>query len=184
METEAQAAGLEAERPAAEIPQQAVSEPAASAAELEAARALAEERYKELQYARAEIENVRKRAQRIADERLLNGRRQLLSKFLPVIDNLQRAVLFNDSEGLRGGLQATLRGFEGLLSSEGVKAVEVLGKPFDPRVAEAIGTRDSTEVDDDIVLDEAQRGYLLGEELLRPASVIVAKRIEARSAQE
>jgi molecular chaperone GrpE len=183
METEAQAAA-EAERSAVAAPSQVSSEPGESAGELEAAKALAEERYKELQYARAEIDNVRKRAQRIADERLLNGRKQLLSKFLPVLDNLQRALAYNDSDGLRGGLQATLRGFEGLLLSEGVKAVEVLGKPFDPRVAEAIGTRDSREARDDVVLDEAQRGYLLGEELLRPASVIVAKHTEARSAPE
>jgi molecular chaperone GrpE len=184
METEAQAAGLDAEQSAAGAPQQAVSESGDNLSELETAKALADERYKELQYARAEIENVRKRAQRIADERLLNGRKQLLSKFLPVLDNLHRALVYNDSEGLRGGLQATLRGFEGLLQSEGVKAVEVLGKPFDPHVAEAIATRETADVEDDVVLDEAQRGYLLGDELLRPASVIVAKHSEARSAEE
>ena len=179
METESQAAAREVERQAADV---ADLEPHDGAAELEAAKALADERYKELQYARAEIDNVRKRAQRIADERLLHGRKQLLGKFLPVLDNLQRALLYdNDSEGLRGGLQATLRGFEGLLQSEGVKAVEVVGKPFDPHVAEAIGTRETDEGEDDVVVDEAQRGYLLGEELLRPASVIVAKRAEARS---
>ncbi|MGP6157155.1 MAG: nucleotide exchange factor GrpE [Vulcanimicrobiaceae bacterium] len=184
MESEAQAAVPEAEQSAADAPQAAVSDPRENLSELETAKALADERYKELQYARAEIENVRKRAQRIADERLLNGRKALLMKFLPVLDNLQRALGFDDSEGLRGGLQATLRGFEGLLQSEGVKAVEVLGKPFDPHVAEAIATRETTEADDDVVLDEAQRGYVLGEELLRPASVVVAKRAEARSAPE
>jgi molecular chaperone GrpE len=178
METEAQAAAPEGAEAL-----DTVSE-AATAAELEAAKALAEERYRELQYARAEIENVRKRAQRSADERLSAGRRHLLAKFLPVLDNLQRAVLYNDSEGLRGGLQATLRGFEGLLQSEGVKLVEVLGKPFDPRLAEAIGTRETEDLEDDVVVDETQRGYLLGDELLRPASVIVAKRTEARSAPD
>lgn len=154
------------------------AEAAATAAEdLAAARALAEERLSELAYARAEIENVRKRAQRIADERLSHGRRQLLGKFLPVLDNLQRSLAFDDSEALRGGLQATLKGFEGLLASEQIVAVETVGKPFDPHVAEAIGTRETAEHDDDIVLEEAQRGYRLGEELLRPALVFVAKRV-------
>jgi molecular chaperone GrpE len=146
------------------------------AAELAEAKALAEERYKELQYARAEIENVRKRAERIASDRLSAGRRALLGKFLPVLDNLQRALSFEDSAGTRGGLQATLKGFEALLASEGVKAVEVVGKPFDPRIAESIQSRKVEDGDDDVVLEELQRGYALGEDLLRPAQVVVSKR--------
>jgi molecular chaperone GrpE len=148
----------------------------ALAAELAEAKALAEERYKELQYARAEIENVRKRAERIASDRLSAGRRALLGKFLPVLDNLQRALSFDDSAGLRGGLHATLKGFEALLAGEGVKAVEVVGKPFDPRIAESIGSRDVEDGEEDRVLEEVQRGYVLGEDLLRPAQVLVSKR--------
>jgi molecular chaperone GrpE len=121
---------------------------------------------------------VRKRAERTALDRISAGRRALLGKFLPVIDNLQRSLSFDDSEGLRGGLQATLKGFEALLGSEQVRALETVGKPFDPRFAEAIATRESDEADDDVVLEEAQRGYMLGEELLRPALVVVAKRTQ------
>jgi molecular chaperone GrpE len=147
------------------------------AADWPPAKALADDRYRELQYARAEIDNVRKRAERIAAERLSAGRRALLGKFLPVIDNLQRSLAYDDSDGLRGGLQATLKGFEALLESEQVRVLEVVGKPFDPRLAEAIATRESTDLDDDVVVEEAQRGYSLGEELLRPALVVVAKRV-------
>jgi molecular chaperone GrpE len=152
--------------------------------ELSAAKALAEERYAELQYARAEIENVRKRAMRLADERLSHSRKQLLGKFLPVLDNLQRALKFDDSQGLRGGLQATLKGFEGLLASEGLVAIETVGKPFDPHVAEAIATRDSQDHDDDVVLEEAQSGYRLGEDVLRPALVVVAKRVSGEASPQ
>jgi molecular chaperone GrpE len=148
-------------------------------AELSAARALASERLNELAYARAEIDNVRKRAMRSADERLVSHRKALLAKFLPVLDNLQRALAFDDSEGLRGGLGATLRSFENLLAGEGVVAIEMLGKPFDPHVAEAIATRETTEHADDVVVEDVQRGYRLGEELLRPAMVIVAKRTDS-----
>jgi molecular chaperone GrpE len=151
-------------------------------AELAAAKALADERYAELQYARAEIENVRKRALRLAEDRLTHSRKQLLGKFLPVLDNLQRALKFDDSDGLRGGLQATLKGFETLLASEGLVSVDTVGKPFDPHLAEAISTRETTEHDDDIVLEEAQSGYRLGDDLLRPALVVVAKRIAGAEA--
>jgi molecular chaperone GrpE len=51
----------------------------------------------------------------------------------------------------------------------------VKGKPFDPRVAEAIGTAAAEGVDDDVVVEVAEKGYTIGEELLRPARVIVAK---------
>jgi molecular chaperone GrpE len=63
------------------------------------------------------------------------------------------------------------------LAGEGVVPLETVGKPFDPRAAEAISVRQSDEPDD-VVLEEVQRGYRLGEELLRPAMVVVAKRHE------
>jgi molecular chaperone GrpE len=154
------------------------------AAQLDAARALAEERLGELAYARAEIENVRKRAQRIADERLLSGRKQLIGKFLPVLDNLQRALVYDDGDVLRNGLQATLKSLEVLLAGEGVTPLETVGKPFDPHLAEAISTRESADHEDDLVLEEAQRGYRLGEELLRPALVVVAQRVVPAASEE
>jgi molecular chaperone GrpE len=168
-----------------DIPASAVTENGVTAedpdlaAELAAAKALADERYTDLQYARAEIDNVRKRAERIAAERLQYGRKHLLGKFLPVLDNLQRALAFNDSDALRDGLAGTLKGFEGLLQSEGVTLFETVGKPFDPKFAEAIATRETADAEDGDVLEEVQRGYMLGDELLRPALVVVAKRVAA-----
>jgi len=125
------------------------------------------------------VENVRKHAVRTAEERLVAGRKMLLAKFLPVLDNLRRAMAFEDGEGLRGGLNGTLKGFEALLASEQIVAIDTVGKPFDPHVAEAIATRETTEHEDDIVLEEAQRGYRLGDELLRPAMVVVAQKVVA-----
>jgi len=158
-----------------EVAREAPQEPARDLeAELAAARALADERLSELAYARAEIENVRRRSQRTANDAVVAKHKALLAKFLPVIDNLQRALAFEDGEGLRGGLLATLRGLENALESEGLKPLDVVGKPFDPRVAEAIATRESSE-HDDVVVEEIQRGYALGDVIVRPALVVVAK---------
>ncbi len=170
MDTEAQAAAteVEAERP---------NGTAELTTELEAAKTLAAERLQELAYARADIDNIRKRAERTALERVSYGRRQLLAKFLPVLDNLQRALAFDDSQALRGGLQATLKQFESVLVGESVVAIETVGKAFDPHVAEAIATRETSEYEDDVVIEEVQPGYRLGEDLLRPAMVIVAKHV-------
>jgi len=150
-------------------------------AELAAAKARADELYGELQYARAEIENVRKRAERIALERLNSGRKALLGKLLPVVDNLRRALTYEESKGLREGIEQTLKGFEALLAGELVKPLEVVGKKFDPKYAEAIVSRERDDVEDDTVIEEVQRGYALGDEVLRPALVVVAKAGQAEA---
>lgn len=145
-------------------------------AELEAAKAKAEENYNKFLYAMADFENYKKRIERQFADIAIAGKKSVLAKFLPVLDNLERALGFEgDSDGLRGGLQATLKGFEGILGAEGVKPIRVKGEPFDPKIAEAIGTQAADGVPNDTVLEEAQKGYMIGDELLRPAQVIVAK---------
>ena len=74
-------------------------------------------------------------------------------------------------------MQATLKQFESVLVAESVVAIETVGKAFDPHVAEAIATRETGEYEDDIVIEEVQHGYRLGDDLLRPAMVIVAKHV-------
>ncbi len=146
------------------------------AAELAAARAEAEENYKKFLYAMADFENYKKRIERQLGDIALHGKKSVLTKMLPVLDNLERAVAFDDSDGLRGGLQATLRMFESALAAEGVKAVSLKGLPFDPRLAEAIATQPAPEgIAEDTVLDEAHKAYTIGDEVLRPAQVVVAK---------
>jgi molecular chaperone GrpE len=145
-------------------------------AELAAAKAKAQENYDKFLYAMADFENYKKRVERQLAEIALAGRKAVLTKILPVLDNLERAVAYEDSDGLRGGLQATLRGFEGALASEGVKAVSLKGRPFDPKLAEAIATQPAPDgVADDTVLEEAQKAYVMGDEVLRVAQVVVAK---------
>jgi molecular chaperone GrpE len=144
--------------------------------ELAAARAQADENYNKFLYAMADFENYKKRIERQLGDIALAGKKSVLAKILPVLDNLERAVTFEDSEGLRGGLQATLRMFETALASEGVKSVSLVGQPFDPRLAEAIATKPTPEgVAEDTVLDEAHKAYTIGDEVLRPAQVVVAK---------
>jgi molecular chaperone GrpE len=126
-------------------------------------------------YALAEVENTKKRLQRLSDETTRSFKRRLLLKFLPVLDNLERALAYQDSSEVRKELAATVRGFEDALESEDVVPILTTGERFDPNVAEAIGTQRAEDVDNETVLAEAERGYMLGEEVLRPAKVIVAK---------
>jgi molecular chaperone GrpE len=147
--------------------------------QLAAANARADENYEKFLLAVADFDNYKKRMQRDIDSIVSSRRRALLERLLPVLDNLQRAVQSDaTAENLRGGLEQTLRGFEAVLSAEGVRPVEVKGEPFDPHVAEAIATMPSSDAAEDTVVDVAEKGYTIGEVLLRPAKVIVAKRAE------
>jgi molecular chaperone GrpE len=146
-------------------------------AQLAAANAKADENYNKFLMAMADFENYKKRMQRDIESIVTSRRRELLERLLPVLDNLERALQFDaGNDGLRNGLEQTLKGFEATLAAEGVKVIDVAGKPFDPRIAEAIGTvppRDG--VDDDTIVEVAKKGYTIGEELLRPAQVLVTK---------
>lgn len=147
-------------------------------AQLDAANAKADENWNKYLLAMADFENYKKQMERRVLMIVSDRRKSVLLRFLPVLDNLERALQFNASgdDKLRGGIEQTLKGFESVLNSEGVKAIDVKGKPFDPRVAEAIGTLPAADgVADDTVVEVAEKGYTLDDELLRPAKVLVAK---------
>jgi molecular chaperone GrpE len=144
--------------------------------ELAAAKAKADENYNKFLLAMADFENYKKRVERQLGEISLAGKKSVLKKILPVLDNLERALTYDPgSEGLQSGLAATLRGFESVLESEGVKAMPLKGARFDPKFAEAIGTRPVSNVPEETVLEEAARAYVMGDDVLRVGQVIVAK---------
>lgn len=147
-------------------------------AQLAAETSRADENYNKFLLAMADFENYKKRMERTYRDLATAGERRLLLQFLPVLDNFERALSYGgeNTDALRSGLQNTLRQFENVLTIASVKPIDVKGKPFDPAVAEAIGTQSADGVEDDTVLEEAQKGYTIGDELLRPAKVIVAKR--------
>jgi molecular chaperone GrpE len=146
-------------------------------AELAAAKAKADENYNKFLYAMADFENYKKRIERDYERIATAGTRRLVERLLPVVDNLERALAHDaDNDTMRKGLEQTLRGFEAVLAGEGVRSYSVAGEHFDPALAEAIGTRaPEAGVDEDTILEEAQRGYKYGDEVIRPARVIVAK---------
>lgn len=148
---------------------------------LATANTRADDNYNKYLLAMADFENYKKRVQREIESVITRNRNSLLNRILPVLDNLERALSYETAgDGIRGGLEQTLKGFESMLASERIKEIDVAGKPFDPRIAEAIGTTEAPEgTDDDVVMHVAQKGYTIGDELLRPAQVIVAKHTPA-----
>lgn len=129
--------------------------------------------------AAADLENYKKRAQKEREEVQKFGAERLLKDFLPVVDNLDRALeaaqKSADFESLRTGVEMTRKLFESAFGKHGVKGFSAAGQPFDPRLHEAMQQVETAEVPAGHVLYEAVRGYLLNERLMRPSLVVVAR---------
>ena len=126
----------------------------------------------------AEIENFRKRQQRLAEERILADRERLLRSFLRVADDLERALNAEgaDDGTLRQGVDLTHQALMRILDQEGAEPVEAAGQAFDPAWHEAVATVPHQRVgaEPDTVVEVVEAGYRMGERLLRPARVVVA----------
>lgn len=129
----------------------------------------------------AEFENWKKRARKDQLEGESKARENVLRDLLEVMDNLDRAVSSAEAGGpgadpaaVLKGVQLVLRLFQTKLERYDVRPVEAKGLPFDPRIHEAVSQVPSQDVPVGHVVNELQRGYKIGDRLLRPALVAVA----------
>jgi molecular chaperone GrpE len=146
--------------------------------DLDQARSENEELKDRLVRAQADFENYKRRMQREKEELAVYANQKLILNLLPVLDNLERALTTAASPGdekLRQGVELTARSFRELMGKEGITAIEAVGQPFDPNVHEAVMTEESTEQEDGTVLFEFQKGYRLGDRVIRPSMVKVCK---------
>jgi molecular chaperone GrpE len=142
-------------------------------------RELEEEQHRNLRLL-ADFENYRRRVAREQDAARREGRRAALLPLLPVLDTLERALAAGSADRtFYEGVAATRRLFEAALREAGAMPVESLGRPFDPEIHEAVGTVPADGVEPGTVARELRRGWRVGDELLRPAQVIVAAVPEA-----
>ena len=125
----------------------------------------------------AEFDNYRKRIDRERRELSEYAGADILTDMLPIIDNLERALQAagGDAESYRRGVELIHKQMTDLLLKRGVKPIEAVGAQFDPRYHEAVMQEVSGEHREGEVMAELRRGYTLGERLLRPATVKVAK---------
>jgi molecular chaperone GrpE len=148
-------------------------------AELEEARQKLQESEEKVLRLAAEFENTKKRLQRERETSLKYAEENVLKELLPGIDNIERAMEqgqdSNSMESLLEGVELTRKGLTATLEKFGVKAIESIGKPFDPNIHEAVAMEESEEMEPNRVLKEFQKGYLYKDRLLRAAKVIVSK---------
>lgn len=128
---------------------------------------------------RADMENYKKRMERTYADRAHGSKKQLLQNLLSVKDNLERALHYANSgdaggESLVEGVRLTQYQLNQMLQKEGVEPIDAEGQPFDPRLAEAIQSVNDPSVADHTVVQVVRTGYTYGDEVLRPAQVIVS----------
>lgn len=149
----------------------------AATRELEEAKARADEATYNWQRSAADFANYKRRTEE--DRSLLTqaGTAVLISKLLAVQDDFDRAlanVPDEVHEGWLEGIQLVERKLRSVLESEGVTPIEALGQPFDPNLHEAVVHEPTDAHPDNTVIEELQRGYRLGDRVLRPSLVKVA----------
>jgi molecular chaperone GrpE len=128
------------------------------------------------QRARAEFDNYRKRMER--DNALVyqNAVGNIIKRYLPVMDDLQRALQSRpDDLAWASGIELIYRKLQSILDSEGIKRIDAEGQPFDPNFHEAIGQEHSDDLPSGHVVAVVQNGYMLGDKVIRPAMVRVSE---------
>jgi len=127
-----------------------------------------------LMRSQAEFSNFRRRTEEERFKFSSFVKSTVLSEFLPILDNFQRALASEDGESFRQGIEMISRQFEEILEKQGIKKIETEGKPFDPMYHEGVMREAVEGTPEGIVLQELQAGYQMGEQVLRPAMVKVS----------
>ncbi len=126
----------------------------------------------------AEFENYKKRVTRDKEDLLKYGNEKLLRELLPVVDNLEMALKHADdaSSGLVQGVEMTLRELKKTVRGFGLTEIEAEGKPFNPVVHEAMVQVERDDVEENTVVEEYRKGYMLQDKVIRAALVAVSKK--------
>lgn len=150
--------------------------------ELKARAAQADEFWDRLLRSTADFENFKKRAARERQEAAKYANESLIQKLIPLLDNFEMAQAAaqtgatNGLPSLQAGIAMIQSQFKAVLAEAGVAEVDATGKPFDPNVHEAVSQQETDTTPEGHVVQQLRKGYKLRERLLRPATVIVAKK--------
>jgi len=143
--------------------------------------AKSEEHWDRLLRTTADLENFKKRAARERIDAIRNANESLLQKLLPVLDNFEMALAAASTEpasaqSLQTGIAMIHSQLKNALAEAGLEEIEAAGKPFDPNFHEAVAQKETSDVPEGQVVQQMRKGYRFRERLLRPASVIVARK--------
>lgn len=170
----------------AEAPAEVVDEAELLRKELAQAQAQVAEHKEHVLAVSAEFENFRRRQTEEQKRQKVLMKEELFREVLPLIDNLDRSLVAarqNPSgEGLLKGVELIRKGFDRLLENNQVTPIETTDVPFDPALHEAMMVEERDDVPDQSIVMELQKGYKMGDRVLRPSMVKVARNPQASNA--
>ncbi len=174
---------VEAQEACPETPEQPQQEPAPEAAvpdaqamqaDLEKARALADEYLTLAQRVQADFDNFRRRNESVRADAYSDGQRSVAAAMLPVLDNLERALdAAGEDSPLKNGVELTLKQMREAYGKLGVTPIDRVGEKFDPNLENAILQGEPDEGEPGTVCQVLQKGYMMGKSVLRHAMVKV-----------
>ena len=150
--------------------------------ELKTLAAKADENWQRLLRTTADFDNFKKRAAREKQDAIKFANESLMGKIIPVLDNFEMALAATQNttgegiKSLQDGVAMIHSQLKAVLTDAGLEEVDATGKTFDPNLHEAVSQQESAEVAEGNVLQQLRKGYRFRERLIRPATVIVAKK--------
>lgn len=156
---------------------ESVSEELTAEDEVAAAKAEAAEWQNKYLRLHAEWDTYRRRMKEQREEEKLRATEKLVEDIIPVLDDFERTINYateNGEEGLLGGVIAVHNKLNEVLVKEGVEVIDPVGQPYEALEAQAVATVDNPAVPDETVEQVYQKGYRMGNKVIRPAMVTVA----------
>jgi molecular chaperone GrpE len=150
--------------------------------ELKERAAKAEEHWDRLLRTTADFDNFKKRAAREKQDATKFANENLLQKLIPILDNFDMALSATQTaqtdavQSLQTGVNMIHQQLKNVMAEAGLEEVDANGKAFDPNLHEAVSQQETSDVPEGHVVQQLRKGYKFRERLLRPASVVVAKR--------
>ena len=150
--------------------------------DLKARAARADDNWERLLRTTADFENFKKRAAREREDAVKFANESLIKKLVTVLDNFDMAFAAagqhqaESAQSLQNGVAMILQQLRNVLQEAGLEEVDATGKMFDPNWHEAVSQQDSVDVPEGRVLQQLRKGYKLRDRLIRPATVVVARK--------
>ena len=149
--------------------------------ELKTRAGRADENWERLLRTTADFDNFKKRAAREKQDAIRYANEALLEKLVPVLDNFDAALSAAQTtagagQSMQAGITMIFQQLKKALTESGLEEVDATGQKFDPNLHEAVSQQETAEVDEGQVVQQLRKGYKLRDRLLRPATVVVAKK--------
>ncbi len=129
----------------------------------------------------AELDNMRRRHQAESVQLIFEANKRLITELLATVDDLERTMTYikpDENTALAGGIELVYKNFQKILQKNNVKPIESVGTMFDVQLHDAMMEESREDLEPGTITNEVQKGYMIGDTVLRHAKVIVAKRPE------